>query len=445
VGSLRRATERQYRGDEASRQAGRGGGGHREPQTFKYYVGIDWASDSYQVCMVDDAGGVLGEKRFDHSGDGIRQCIEWLMQLVGGDVDEIAVTIEIPHGAMVESLIENNLTVFAINPKQMDRFRDRHTVAGAKDDDLDAFVMADSLRTDRSCFRRVDVDEPAILRLRELSRMEQDLQTDRNRLANQLWEQLRRYYPQMLNLSPAANEAWLWDLWEAAPLPGDASALKLAKVKAILRAHRIRRFTAEQVLEQLRQPALRLAPGAAEAASEHVQMLLPRLRLLQQQGQATVKRIRGILDEFCAAPRECEGREHRDEEILLSLPGIGPVIAATMLAEASQPLRDRDYQALRIYAGAAPVTRRSGKRKVILMRYACNQRLRNALYHWSRTSMQKDARAKQHYAELRRRGHSHGRALRGLADRNLAMLMSMLKSGTVYSPEKRGTAGAQVG
>src|SRR6266849_9435770 len=191
--------------------------------------------------------------------------------------------------------------------------------------------------------------------------------------------------------------------------------------------------------------ALRLAPGAAEAASEHVQMLLPRLRLLQQQGQATVKRIRGILDEFCAAPRECEGREHRDEEILLSLPGIGPVIAATMLAEASQPLRDRDYQALRIYAGAAPVTRRSGKRKVILMRYACNQRLRNALYHWSRTSMQKDARAKQHYAELRRRGHSHGRALRGLADRNLAMLMSMLKSGTVYSPEKRGTAGAQVG
>jgi transposase len=308
-------------------------------------------------------------------------------------------------------------------------------MAGAKDDDLDAFVMVDSLRTDQSCFRRVELDAPAIPRLRELSRMEQDLQTDHNRLANQLWEQLRRYYPQMLKLSPAANEVWLWDLLDSAPLPSNARKLRLAKVKAILRAHRIRRVTADQVLEQLRQPALRLAPGAAEAASEHVQMLLPRLRLLQQQRDATGRRIRQILDELSTP--ECQGREHRDAEILLSLPGIGPVIAATMLAEASQPLRDREYQALRNYAGAAPVTRRSGKRKVIVMRYACNERLRNALYHWSRTSMQKDPRAKHHYAALRHRGHSHGRALRGLADRNLAMLMSMLKSGTLYDPARR--------
>jgi transposase len=407
-----------------------------ENRRFQYYAGIDWASDSYQVCVIDAERKVLGEKQFDHSGDGIRECIDWLLKLAAGDASSIAVTIEVPHGAMVESLIERNLTVFAINPKQMDRFRDRHTVAGAKDDDLDAFVMADSLRTDQSCFRRVELDEPAILRLRELSRMEQDLQTDSNRLANQLWEQLRRYYPQMLKLSPAANEVWLWDLLESVPMPDAASTVKLAKVKAILQAHRIRRVSAEQVLEQLRQPALRLAPGAAEAASEHVQMLLPRLRLLQQQRDATARRIRQILDELSTP--ECQGREHRDAEILLSLPGIGPVIAATMLAEASQPLRDRDYQALRNYAGAAPVTRRSGKRKVIVMRYACNERLRNALYHWSRTSMQKDARAKQHYAELRRRGHSHGRALRGLADRNLAMLMSMLKSGTLYDPARRG-------
>jgi len=409
-------------------------------QTFKHHAGIDWASDHYDLCVVDESGTAVGKKRVEHSGDGIGECIEWMLQMAGGDASSIAIAIEVPHGAMVESLIENNLAVFALNPKQMDRFRDRHTVAGAKDDDLDAFVMAESLRTDQRCFHRVELDEPAVLRLRELSRMADDLQTDSNRLANQLWEQLRRYYPQMLKLSSAANEDWLWDLLESAPLPGTVGKLKLAKVKAILRAHRIRRITAEEVLEQLRQPALRLAPGAAEAASEHVLMLLPRLRLLQQQRKATAKRIGDILEELRAAPPECEGREHRDAEILLSLPGIGPVIAATMLAEASQPLRDRDYQALRNYAGAAPVTRRSGKKKVIVMRYACNERLRNALYHWARTSMQNDARAKQHYAEMRARGHSHGRALRGLSDRNLAMLMSMLKSGTLYDPTRRGSA-----
>jgi transposase len=403
-------------------------------------VGIDWASDSYQICVADDKGEVLKEKEVEHSGEGIRQCIDWVLKLAEGDVSAVAVAIEVPHGAMVESLIESNLAVFAINPEQMDRIRDRHTVAGAKDDALDAFVMADSLRTDQRCFHRVQLDEPAILRLPELSRMNQELQTDRNRLANQLWEQLRRYYPQMLKLSPAADEAWVWDLLESAPLPGDAAKLRLAKVKAILREYRIRRVTAEQVLEQIRQPALCLAPGAAEAASEHVQMLLPRLRLLKQQQAATARRIQAMLDELCAAPppegQECE---HRDAEILLSLPGIGPVIAATMLAEASQPLRERDYQALRNYAGAAPVTRQSGKKKVIVMRYACNERLRNALYHWSRTSMQKDPRAKQHYAGMRQRGHSHGRALRGLADRNLAMLVAMLKSGTLYDAARRSS------
>ena len=413
-----------------------------EIQPYQYFVGIDWASDSYQVCLINNDNKVLGEKKFEHSGDGIAQCIDWIVKLAGGHACPVAVAIEVPHGAMVESLVEKSLAVFAINPKQMDRFRDRHTVAGAKDD-LDAYVMADSLRTDQRCFHRVRLDEPAIVRLRELSRMAADLKTDGNRLSNQLWEHLRRFYPQMLKLCPAADEVWLWDLLKAVPLPADAAKLKPAKVNAILHAHRIRRHTAKEVLEHLRQSALRLSPGAAEAASERVQMLLPRLRLLQQQQEVTAKRIENILDELCAAPPESEGRKHSDAEILLSLPGVGPVVAATMLAEASQPLRNRDYQALRSYAGAAPVTRRSGKKKVILMRYACNGQLRDALYHWSRTSTQNDPKAKKHYTEMRERGHRHGRALRGLADRNLAMLISMLKSNTLYDAAKRSAAEVQ--
>lgn len=123
-------------------------------------MGIDWASDSYQICVADDKGEVLEEIQVEHSGEGIRQCIDWLLKLADGDVGTVAVAIEVPHGAMVENLIESNLAVFAINPKQMDRFRDRHTVAGAKDDDLDAFVMADSLRTDQRCFHRVDAEAP---------------------------------------------------------------------------------------------------------------------------------------------------------------------------------------------------------------------------------------------------------------------------------------------
>ena len=115
----------------------------------------------------------------------------------------------------------------------------------------------------------------------------------------------------------------------------------------------------------------------------------------------------------------------------------GRVISATMLAEASQPLAERDYNAIRSYAGAAPITRQSGKRKVVVMRRGCNLRLRNALYHWSRVSTQNDPRSKEHYAALRAKGHSHGRALRGVADRLLAVLVAMLRNGTLYDPNHK--------
>ena len=134
--------------------------------------------------------------------------------------------------------------------------------------------------------------------------------------------------------------------------------------------------------------------------------------------------------------------EHRDVTILRSLPGVGRVISATMLAEASQPLAERDYHALRSYGGTAPVTRQSGKSRSVCMRHSSNGRLRNAIYHWSRVSTQCDPRSKQHYAELRAKGHSHGRALRGVADRLLAVLVAMLHSGTTYDAKRRenGTA-----
>jgi transposase len=130
-------------------------------------------------------------------------------------------------------------------------------------------------------------------------------------------------------------------------------------------------------------------------------------------------------------------QEHRDIPVLLSLPGVG---RTTMLAEGSHILSLRDYHALRAHAGIAPVTKQSGKSRQVLMRYRCNQRLRNAFYHWARTSIQHDPRSKQHYARLRQVGYGHGRALRGIADRLLAMLIAMLKSGQTYDPNRRSTA-----
>jgi transposase len=407
-------------------------------ETFQWYVGIDWAAEKYDVCVLDGSGKRIAKRIIEHSGAGIAGMLDWLQEIAGGNPEAVAVAIETPRGAVVEGLVERKFAVFAINPKQLDRFRDRYTVAGAKDDTRDAFVLGDSLRTDQACFHGVQLDSAQTLRLRELSRIDEDLQHQGNRLSNQLWEQLHRYYPQMLALSPAADDAWLWDLVEMAPLPTQAGQLKLVAVKRLLRSHRIRRLSAEQVLEIVRRPALRLAPGAAEAASEHVLLLLPLLRSVRQQQDQVGKRIQRLLEELSASDRsEGPEPEHSDAAILLSLPGVGQSVGGTMLAEASQPLAERDYHALRCYAGSAPVTRQSGKRKLVLMRYGCNQRLRNALYYWSFASIQKDAWAREYYAGLRASGHTHGGALRSLGDRWLAVLIAMLKTGTLYDSTRR--------
>ena len=132
---------------------------------------------------------------------------------------QVAIAIEVPRGPVVESFLERNYAVFAVNPKQLDRFRDRHTVAGAKDDRRDAFVAADSLRTDRHCFRRVMSDDPVVVRIRELSRSEESFSGDLVRAVNQLYQLLLRYYPQLLQLCPHPDEPWLWALLELAPTP----------------------------------------------------------------------------------------------------------------------------------------------------------------------------------------------------------------------------------
>ncbi len=408
------------------------------PNLFQLFVGIDWGSEQHKICLLNREGHVLGERSVERSGSGVAHLLAWLHGQGSAWPEAIAVAIEIPRGALVESLVERGFAVFSINPKQLDRFRYRYSPAGAKDDRRDAFVLADSLRTDLHCFHPVRLDDPTIIHLRELSRLEEDLRHEQHRLTNQLREQWHRFFPQLLKLSPATDEPWLWDLFQAAPLPLRAAKLPEARIARILSRYRIRRWDASKVRAVLAEPSLRLAPGAAEVASEHALLLLPRRRLLRQQRQHIALRIEALLGEPAAPGGDADAAsEHRDAEVLLSLPGVGRQIAATMLSKASQAIAERDYHALRCYAGSAPITRQSGKKLVALMRRGCNERLRNALYHWARVSIVCDPRSKKLYAEMRAHGDSHGRALRGLADRWLAVLVSLLRHNTLYDPERR--------
>lgn len=395
---------------------------------YQYYVGVDWGTEAHRVVVLDATRVPVAEQVVEHTGPALTAWADELAGRVSGEVGRIAVAIEVPRGPVVETLLERGVAVFALNPKQLDRFRDRYSVAGAKDDRRDARVLADALATDRAAFRPVRPEAPAVIRLRELGRAEDELQQELTRLANRLREHLLRFYPQLLALCPAANEPWMWALLSLAPTPEAAQRVSRGRVAALLRAHRIRRLTAEAVLAQLQTPAVVVTPGTVEAASERIAWLLPRLQLLHDQRRECARRVEEVLTALEESPGQL--REQRDVSILRSLPGVGRVVAATLLAEAAPALRERDYHALRTQSGLAPVTRQSGKRRVVTMRYACHQRLRAAMYHWGRVSVQYDAHSRRHYAELRARGHAHARALRGVVDRLLDILIAMLKTQT---------------
>lgn len=407
-------------------------------ETFNFFVGIDLGATRHAVAVLNQAGEVIGRRGFDHSGVQVVELFAWLTKLTGQvHSSRIAIAAEVPRGSVVESALEREHAVFSINPKQLDRFRDRFSVAGAKDDDRDALVLASSLRTDTQHFRRLRLGDPRLVLLRELSRSDEQLHEDLRRGCNRLWNLLQRYFPSLLRLSPAADEPWLWSLLGGAALPSQAARLKPSRLRKLLGDHHIRRFSADDLAELLAQPPLPLAAGAAEALAESVLLLLPRLRLLHEQRKRLATRIDKLIDDL---QQDTGFTEHRDIEILRAFPGLGRVFTATVLAEAHQPLVERDYHTLRILAGVAPVTKRSGKTELVLLRRACNHRLQEATFHSANVFAQKDPRAQQQYRRHRSHGDTHARALRGVGDRMLNLLVVTLRSGSCYDPTRRQIA-----
>jgi transposase len=404
---------------------------------FRLHVGIDWGSDTHDVRIANGDGQTLADFSVEHSSAGIARLLDTLTAHGLGEFDRIAVAIETPRGPVVEALIERGCQVFACNPKQLDRFRDRYSMARKKDDPFDAAILSDVVRTDRHLLRQVRLDDPLIIELRELERLSIALGQDLVRQTNRLRDQLYRVLPQLLALCKGADEAWLWDLLELASTPERLSRLREKTLEGVLKRNRIRRVTAVELKTALGLEPLRVAPGVVEASSAHVRAVLPICRVLAEQRRACEQRIDELLERLKGAEPQTEG-QHRDAAIIDSMPGVGRVILAAMLAEASQAIAERDEGRLRAEMGVAPVTRRSGKSMVHVMRYACNKRLKQAAYWWGMVAIVRDPLSRARYRAARARGHRHARALRCVVESLIRVMMGMLRAGTLYDAARRG-------
>ena len=403
------------------------------------------ANNTIRFCLLDRVGQPCAECSIPHTGEGFLRLTTWLSEHTGMATPEmIGIVLETSSGPVVECCQACGYNLYAMNPKQADRFRDRFSPAGAKDDRRDALVLATALYLEPQALRRLECPESQSIELRDRCRIRQNLLQSQVRLILQMQQVLWRYYPQFETLFGSDLALpFVAALWHRMPNPHQAQRTRESTVATILKKHQIRRFDAHEVLTQLRTEPLPVPPATAALAQEHLTLLWQQLTLIGDQLEEVDQQLTATLEKLKTEPNEPsdDPKPHQpsDCDILASIPGVGKIVLATLLGEAGPVIQNRDYAALRCLTGIAPVTKSSGKSCRVQRRRAANPRLADSMYHWARVASQYDARSRERYQALRARGHTHGRALRSVADRLLFVACAMLNNGTLYQPPANET------
>jgi transposase len=381
------------------------------------FCGIDWAERHHDVAVVDQTGRLLGRRRISDDLAGFSDLTALLVEHAGEQGEQVTgvpVAIETDRGLLVAALRAVGHPVYAINPKAVDRYRDRHAVSGAKSDPADALVLAHLLRTDRHAHRPLPADTEQAQVVRVLARAHQDAIWARRQDANRLRSLLREFFPAALTAFPDLTTRTALTVLAAAPTPAAAAALTRANLTGLLHAagrgtrpaDAARLADIFAAADQLRQSTeVETAMGAAARAI---------VRTLAAANQSVHELELALADHF---------EQHPDAEILDSLPGLGLVLGARVLSEyGDDPTRWPDAASRRNYAGTAPITRASGRSRIVLARHIRNKRLADACYLWAFTALTKSPGARAYYDTRRAAGDTHNAALRRLASKLLGQL-----------------------
>jgi hypothetical protein len=388
------------------------------------FVGVDWAETHHDVCVLDEGGIVLARRRILDSLGGVRELHE-LLALHAEEPDEVIVGIEKDRGLIVTAMLGANYHVYALNPLSVARYRERHTTSGSKSDSGDAKVLADVVRTDRHNHRAAAGDSENVDAIKVLARAHQSAIWSRQREMNALRSALKDYYPGALNaFGTNLDEGDAVEVLAIAPTPALGASLSLSRIaSALRRGGRQRNIerTAKKIQTALREEQLHERPKVELAfgkiTSAHVAMI--------RAYSDTVSELEAALAE--------DFEQHPDAKIIRSLPGLGMVLGARVLGEfGDDPNRYADAKSRRNYAGTSPVTRASGKSRVVLARHARNRHLASAADQWAFCSLTKSPGARAYYGELRDRGKTHRQALRQLANRWVGILHSCLEHHADY-------------
>jgi transposase len=392
------------------------------------YCGIDWAEDHHDIALADRDGKLLARRRISDDPAGLAQLLDLLAEHGDSAEDPIPVAIETPRGLLVAALRATGRTIYPINPKAVARYRDRHSIAGRKSDHGDSFVLASVLRTDIGMHRPLPADSELAQAIAVLARAQQDAVWDRGQAHNKLRSHLRGYFPGFLAAFADARGGIIRPearvILAAAPTPAAAAALTLTQLRALLKkAGRSRGIDTEAtgLRDAFRVPQMHQPPLVEDAMGRQALALL------------------GQLDAACTSAEDLEHaltrsfNQHPDAGIITSFPGLGTLTGARVLAEIGDDRsRFSDAKGLKAYAGAAPITRASGKSKSVTRRHIKNNRLNAAGYTWAFSALTASPGARAHYDRRKKTGDRHAAAQRNLFGRMLGCLHHCLITGQEY-------------
>lgn len=386
------------------------------------FAGIDWGGSFHQLCVLDAAGRVLSQRRITHDVTGLAQ----MGQILRSQTGHMRVAIERSEGILVEQMHAWHLPVYCISPKISARSRERYRLAATKSDAFDAYVLADTLRHEHRHWRPLSPPSPLLAELRAVSRDRQRVLYAQQACESRLRAVMDAYHPAPLHLFSTLDRDISLDFIADYPTPEQASRVAAGRMDAFCRRHGYSGRTKPQILVDRMRPHL-LAAGEGTTAGKafSATLFVDQLRLLNTHLRAYDKRT----SELLAA--------HPDTPIFTSFPGVGPVVAATLISEMGEDrTRFPAPGALLAETGLAPVTRASGRTRQVRFRYAANRRMRHAIDWWMFVATREDDWTHNLYEDAKARGHSKYRALRGLGARWTRILWRCWTEHTTYDPAR---------
>jgi transposase len=387
--------------------------------------GIDWSEKHHDVVFMNADAVIVARARISDDLAGFRRLIELLAEHAGEEgPTSVEIAIETDKGLLVAALVASGFTLFPINPRAVARYRERHGQAGGKSDPGDAAVLADVLRTDRHQHRPLPADSTLARGIKAAARQHQEAIWARQQTVNRLRSLLREYYPAALTAFPVLTQRTALAVLRAAPDPRSAAKLTPGRMEALLRraGRRIDAGLPQRLSTQLRQQQLRQPEEVERAFGVAVGGLVDVIKAMSSAIDALEEELTDLF------------ARHKQASIITSVPGLGTVLGARILGEIGDDQhRFTDIAGLRGFAGTAPITRASGKMKIVSARYIRNQRLADACHWWAFAAITKSPGARIHYDQRRAAGDSHNAALRNLANKMLAKLWHCLRNGVPYN------------